>query len=219
MQIFIDTANIQQIKEASKLGIIDGVTTNPTLISKENIADKGAVYEHYKNILSVTEGNLSAEVIALDHEGMMKEAKALAKISDRIVVKIPCTLEGIKTVKALSEKGIKTNCTLTFSLQQCLVAMKAGATYVSPFIGRLEDIGDQGLELIADAVEMKFQYDFSTQIICTSVRNLHHIKECIRMGADIVTCTYDFLPKLIEHPLTEAGLDKFMNDYNAKFNQ
>lgn len=219
MKIFIDTANIEQIEQAFALGIIDGVTTNPSLISRENISDKSAIVAHYKKILEVSEGDLSAEVIATDHRGMMAEAEELSSISGRIVIKLPCTTEGIKTVKALSSKGIKTNCTLIFSLQQCLVAMKAGATYVSPFIGRLEDIGDNGIQLISETLAMKQAYGFSSEIICTSVRNLNHIKECIRAGADIVTCTYNFLPRLIEHPLTQAGLKSFLKDYRSRFGE
>lgn len=217
MKIFLDTANLEQIAQANEMGVIDGVTTNPTIISKENIESSEQIKDHYKSILKLGIVNLSAEVIATDHKGMMKEAKALANLSPNIVVKIPCTVEGIKTVKKLSLKGISTNCTLIFSLQQCLMAMKAGATYVSPFIGRLEDQGDIGINLIADAIAMKNNYGFNSQIICTSVRNLHHIKECIRLGADIITCTYDFLPKLINHPLTETGLDQFLSDYNKAF--
>ena len=209
MKIFLDTANIQEIKKGMEWGIIDGVTTNPTLVSKEN-----AVFEErIKEICETVKGPVSAEVTAMDTEGMVSQAQELVKISPYVVVKIPMTTEGIKAVKILSSKGINTNVTLIFSPLQAMLAAKAGATYVSPFIGRLDDIGHEGMELVTQISEIFFNYDFATQIIVASVRHPEHVLQAAMCGADISTIPFDVLKKLFNHPLTDIGISKFNEDW------
>jgi len=213
MKFFIDTANLNDIREANKLGILDGVTTNPSLMAKEGITGKENIMQHYKDICDIVSGDVSAEVIATDFEGMMKEAEELVKIAPNIVIKIPMIQEGIKAIKALSKKGIKTNCTLVFSVGQALLAAKAGATYVSPFIGRLDDISEDGLGLIADIRLVYDNYGYDTQILAASVRHTMHINECAKIGADVVTSPLKPILGLLKHPLTDIGLEKFLADY------
>lgn len=209
MKIFIDTASVKEIKEAVSLGIIDGVTTNPSLMAKEN---KPAV-DLLKEICALLSGPVSAEVISLDVEGMVKEARILAKVAKNIVIKIPLTKDGIKAVKILSAEGIKTNVTLCFSANQALLVAKAGADYVSPFIGRLDDISQVGMRLIQDIKTIFNNYSFKTQVIVASVRNPVHVMEAALLGADIATIPFSVIEQLIKHPLTEIGIQKFLEDY------
>jgi len=213
MKFFIDTANLEDIKEANELGILDGVTTNPSLMAKEGITGKKNILNHYKKICKIVNGDVSAEVISTDFKGMIKEAEELIKIAPNIVVKIPMIKDGIKAIRYLSEKNIKTNCTLVFSVGQALLAAKAGATYVSPFIGRLDDISQDGLELIADIREVYDNYYFETEILAASIRHTMHINECARIGADVVTSPLKPILGLLKHPLTDSGLEKFLSDY------
>jgi len=213
MKIFIDTANLQEIEEALSLGILDGVTTNPSLMAKEGIRGKDAIYHHYRNIASLVPGDVSAEVISTDFEGMIKEAYELAEIADNIVVKIPMIKDGLKAIHYLETHGIRTNCTLVFSPGQALLAAKAGATYVSPFIGRLDDISSEGMQLIADIRLIYNNYGFATQILAASIRHPMHIIESARIGADVVTAPLKPLLSLLKHPLTDIGLEKFLQDY------
>lgn len=210
MKFFIDTANIDEIKEANELGVISGVTTNPSLIAKEG----RDLTEAIKEITSIVNGPISAEVIALDAEGMVKEGEQLAKIHENIVVKIPMTEEGLKATRILSSKGIKTNVTLIFSATQALLASRAGATYVSPFVGRLDDIGENGLNLISDIVEIFTNNNITTEIIVASVRNPIHVLESAKLGADIATAPLKVIKAMIKHPLTDKGIESFMNDWN-----
>ena len=210
MKFFIDTANIEEIKEAAAIGILDGVTTNPTLVSKEGKDFRGLLDE----ILKIVDGPISAEVIALDYEGMMKEAQELASIHENIVVKIPLTKDGIKAVKSLSGLGIKTNVTLCFSASQAIMAAKAGATYISPFVGRLDDISAVGMDLIEQIVQIYDNYDFQTEIIVASIRNPLHIVEAAMIGADIATVPFKVIEQLFKHPLTDNGIEKFLSDWN-----
>lgn len=210
MRFFIDTANIDEIKEANELGVISGVTTNPSLIAKEG----RDLTEAIKEITSIVDGPISAEVIALDAEGMVKEGEQLAKIHENIVVKIPMTEEGLKATKILSSKGIKTNVTLIFSATQALLASRAGATYVSPFVGRLDDIGENGLNLISDIVEIFTNNNITTEIIVASVRNPIHVLESAKLGVDIATAPLKVIKAMIKHPLTDKGIESFMNDWN-----
>lgn len=210
MKIFIDTANINEIKEANSLGVISGVTTNPSLVAKEGKDLKGTI----KEIASIIEGPISAEVIALDSEGMIREGEKLANIHKNIVVKIPMTEEGLKATKVLSSKGIKTNVTLIFSATQALLASRAGATYVSPFVGRLDDIGQNGLNLINDIVTIFKNNNVNTEIIVASVRNPIHVIESAKMGANIATIPLKVIKDMIKHPLTDKGIKSFMNDWN-----
>ena len=209
MKIFIDTANIQEIREANAIGIIDGVTTNPTLVAREG-KDFGSLI---KEICSIVDGPISAEVIGLKCDEMLKEARSLSKIHKNIVIKIPLIPEGLKAVKLLSKEGIKTNVTLCFSATQALLAAKAGATYISPFIGRLDDIGHDGMGIIRDIKTIYSNYNFPTKIIVASVRHPLHVLEAAKIGADIVTVPYDTLMKLIKHPLTDIGIDRFLSDW------
>ena len=210
MKFFIDTANIDEIKEASKMGMVDGVTTNPSLISKE-----GRDFEEViKEICEIVDGPISAEVISLDAEGMVKEARHLAAIHDNIVVKIPMTVDGLKATRTLTGEGIKTNVTLVFSPLQALMAAKAGATYVSPFVGRLDDLAHEGLLLVEQIVEIYSNYGYDTQIIVASVRNPLHVLDAAMMGADIATIPFNVLGKLAAHPLTDKGLKSFLDDWN-----
>ena len=213
MKFFIDTANLDQIKEAQSLGILDGVTTNPSLMAKEGITGQDNIIAHYKAICEIVEGDVSAEVIATDFEGMISEGEALAALHPQIVVKIPMILEGIKAIKYFSDKGIKTNCTLVFSTGQALLAAKAGATYVSPFIGRLDDVSTDGLQLIEDIRNIYDNYAFKTEILAASVRHTMHVIDCAHIGAAVMTGPLSAIAGLAKHPLTDIGLAKFLADY------
>ena len=216
MKFFIDTANLDQIKEAKALGVLDGVTTNPSLMAKEGIStDKS--HEFYKEICEIVQGPVSAEVISTDYEGMIKEGEALAKLHEHIVVKVPMIKDGVKAIKYFTDKGIKTNCTLVFSAGQALLAAKAGATYVSPFIGRLDDISTDGLELISQIREIYDNYAYTTQILAASVRHTMHVINCAEIGADVMTGPLSSITGLLNHPLTDIGLEKFLADH-AKVN-
>lgn len=214
MKFFIDTANLDQIKEAQDLGVLDGVTTNPSLMAKEGIKGEENIKQHYVDICDIVDGDVSAEVIATDFDGMISEGEALAALHPQIVVKVPCTKEGIKAVKYLSEKGIRTNCTLIFSVGQALLAAKAGATYVSPFVGRLDDISTDGIELIRQIADMNNYYGFETQVLAASIRHTMHIIQCVEAGADVATCPLNAITGLLKHPLTDKGLEQFLADYN-----
>jgi transaldolase len=219
MQFFIDTANLDQIKEAQALGILDGVTTNPSLMAKEGIAGEENVMKHYKAICNIVEDKVSAEVIATDYEGMIAEGEKLAAIDPKIVVKIPMVKDGIKALKYFSKKGIRTNCTLIFSAGQALLAAKAGATYVSPFVGRLDDISSDGMILIEDIRLIFDNYQYETQILAASVRHPLHIIQCAKIGADVMTGPLSAILQLLKHPLTDSGLAQFLADHakaNAK---
>tara|TARA_B100000795_G_C22783822_1_gene433603 strand:+ start:608 stop:1264 length:657 start_codon:yes stop_codon:yes gene_type:complete len=213
MKLFLDTANYPQIKELSQTAIIDGVTTNPSLMAKEGIEGKENWIKHYTAICALAVGPVSAEVIALDYKGMLEEAYELASLHKNIVVKIPMTKNGIKVIYELATKGIKTNCTLIFTAAQALLAAKAGATYVSPFIGRLEDINEDGLGLIKSIRSIYDQFHFETQILAASIRNQNHIVRCAELGADVVTAPYSILVKMFDHPLTTKGLEQFLADH------
>lgn len=217
MKFFIDTANLDQIREAQSLGVLDGVTTNPSLMAKEGISGAEAVKAHYKAICDIVDGDVSAEVIATDFEGMVKEGEELAALDEKIVVKIPMIKEGLKALKYFSGKGIKTNCTLIFSAGQALMAAKAGATYVSPFIGRLDDISTDGMDLIENIRIIFDNYNFGTEILAASVRHPMHIIQCAQIGADVMTGPLSAMEALLKHPLTDIGLEKFLADH-AKAN-
>ncbi len=217
MKFFIDTANLAQIKEAQDLGVLDGVTTNPSLMAKEGISGDTNVIAHYKAICDIVDGDISAEVISTDFEGMVREGEALAALDEKIVVKIPMIKDGVKALKYFSDKGIKTNCTLIFSAGQALLAAKAGATYVSPFIGRLDDISTDGLGLIENIRVIYDNYGFETEILAASVRHPMHIIECAQIGADVMTGPLSAIEALLKHPLTDIGLAKFLADH-AKAN-
>ncbi len=212
MKFFIDTANIEQIKDANDMGMVDGVTTNPSLIAKED----GEFKDIIAQICQIVDGPVSAEVISLEYEGMVSEARELVKIADNIAVKIPMTVEGLKAVKTLSDEGIKTNVTLVFSALQALMAAKAGATYVSPFVGRLDDLAQEGMGLIEEIVQIFTNYDFDTQIIVASVRSQLHVLQSALMGADIATIPYGVLKKLAAHHMTDKGIESFLSDWNKK---
>jgi transaldolase len=214
MKFFIDTANLSQIKEAQDLGVLDGVTTNPSLMAKEGIEGQDNILKHYVDICNLVTGDVSAEVIATDFEGMVKEGEALADLHERIVVKIPMIKDGVKAIKYFTEKGIRTNCTLVFSAGQALLAAKAGATYVSPFIGRLDDVSTDGLRLIEDIRTIYDNYGYETQILAASVRHPMHIIECAMIGADVATCPLSAITALLKHPLTDSGLAQFLADAN-----
>lgn len=213
MKFFIDTANLAQIKEAQDLGVLDGVTTNPSLMAKEGITGKNNILKHYVDICSIVDGDVSAEVNAVDYDGMIKEGEELADLHEQIVVKLPMTQEGIKACKYFSDRGIKTNVTLVFSAGQALLAAKAGATYVSPFIGRLDDVSTDGLNLVAEIREIYDNYDYDTQILAASVRHTMHIVNCAKIGADVMTGPLSAILGLIKHPLTDTGLAQFIADY------
>ena len=218
MKFFIDTANLADIKEAQDLGVLDGVTTNPSLMAKEGITGQENILNHYKAICELVDGDVSAEVISTDFEGMVKEGEALAALNPQIVVKIPMTKDGVKACKYFSNKGIRTNVTLVFSAGQALLAAKAGATYVSPFIGRLDDISTDGLNLIEEIRLVYDNYLYETQILAASVRNTMHIVNCAKIGADVMTGPLSSILGLLKHPLTDSGLAQFLADY-AKGNQ
>jgi len=214
MKFFIDTANLNQIKEAQDLGVLDGVTTNPSLMAKEGITGKNNILNHYSKICKIVDGDVSAEVIATDFEKMIIEGEELALINPQIVVKLPMTNDGIKATKYFSNKGIKSNVTLVFSAGQALLAAKAGATYVSPFLGRLDDISTDGLNLISEIREIYDNYNFQTQILAASIRHIMHIIDCAKIGADVITSPLSSISGLLNHPLTDIGLEKFLSDYN-----
>lgn len=214
MKFFIDTANLSEIKEANALGILDGVTTNPSLMAKEGITGAQNILNHYKAICEIVDGPISAEVIATHYELMIQEGEELARLHSNIVVKVPMTIDGIKAIKYLSSKGIKTNCTLVFSAGQALLATKAGATYISPFLGRLDDISFDGLELIAQIRHIFDNYGFHTEILAASVRHPMHIIKCAEIGADVATCPLKAILALANHPLTDKGLEQFLADYS-----
>ena len=213
MKFFIDTANLAEIKEAYDLGVLDGVTTNPSLMAKEGIAGKEKIMAHYKAICSIVDNNVSAEVIATDFNGIIAEGKELAKIDDKIVVKVPMIKDGVKAIKKFSSEGIRTNCTLVFSAGQAILCAKAGASYVSPFIGRLDDIGQDGLELIAQIRHIYDNYGYGTEILAASVRHTMHLIKCAEIGADVATCPLNVIMDLLKHPLTASGLEKFLSDH------
>lgn len=212
MKFFIDTANIEQIKDANDMGMVDGVTTNPSLIAKED----GEFKQIIADICGIVKGPVSAEVISLEYDGMVEEARELAKIADNIAVKVPMTIEGLKAVKTLSDEGIKTNVTLVFSALQALMAAKAGATFVSPFVGRLDDLAQEGMGLVEEIAQIFTNYDFDTQIIVASVRNPLHVLDSALLGADIATIPYGVLKKLAAHHMTDKGIDAFLADWKKK---
>ena len=213
MKFFIDSANLDEIKEAYDLGVLDGVTTNPSLMAKEGISGSENITAHYKAICGIVDNNVSAEVIATDFENIVKEGKELAKIDDKIVVKVPMIKDGVKAIKYFTSEGIRTNCTLVFSPGQAILAAKAGASYLSPFIGRLDDISHDGLALIEQIVEIYDNYGFTTEILAASVRHTMHLVQCAEIGADVVTCPLKVITGLLNHPLTDIGLEKFLADH------
>ena len=214
MKFFIDTANLAQIREAYEMGVLDGVTTNPSLMAKEGIKGVENQYRHYIDICQLVQSDVSAEVIATTYDEMIAEGEALAALDPHIVVKVPCIADGIRAIKYFSSKGIRTNCTLVFSVGQALLAAKAGATYVSPFVGRLDDISEDGIALIAHIVKVYRTYTFSTQVLAASTRHTAHIIQCLDAGADVATCPLSAIKGLLNHPLTDAGLQKFLADYH-----
>ena len=213
MKFFIDTANLDQIKEAQELGVLDGVTTNPSLMAKEGITGKKNILDHYVKICDIVDGDVSAEVISTDYKGIVKEGEALSELHKQIVVKVPMIIDGVKAIRYFSDKSIKTNCTLIFSVGQALIAAKAGATYVSPFIGRLDDVSTDGLNLISEIVTVYDNYGFDTQILAASVRHTMHVIDCAKIGADVMTGPLSSIKSLVNHPLTDIGLKKFLDDY------
>jgi transaldolase len=213
MKFFIDTANLNEIREAYDLGVLDGVTTNPSLMAKEGIKGAENIRSHYKAICSIVDANVSAEVIATDLENMLKEGRELAKIDDKIVVKVPMIKDGVKAIKKFTSEGIRTNCTLVFSPGQAILAAKAGASYVSPFIGRLDDISQDGMDLIAQLRIIYDNFGFDTEILAASVRHTIHLIQCAEIGADVVTCPLNVIMALLKHPLTDSGLEKFLADH------
>ena len=213
MKFFVDTANLEQIKEAQELGVLDGVTTNPSLMAKEGVKGQKNILKHYIDICNIVDGDVSAEVLSTEYEGMITEGVELAALHEQIVVKVPATKAGIKAVKFLSAKNIRTNCTLVFSPGQALLAAKAGATYVSPFIGRLDDNSTDGIALIEQIVDMFNYYDFDTQVLAASIRHTMHIIQCVEVGADVATCPLSAIEGLLKHPLTDIGLAKFLADF------
>jgi len=213
MKFFIDTANLKEIKEAHDLGVLDGVTTNPSLMAKEGIGGAEKVKAHYKAICDIVDNNVSAEVIATDFDNIIKEGYQLAKLDDKIVVKVPMIKDGVKAIKKFASEGIRTNCTLVFSAGQALLAAKAGASYVSPFVGRLDDISQDGLELIDQIRLIYDNYGYETEILAASVRHTMHLLKCAELGADVVTCPLNVITSLLKHPLTDSGLAKFLEDH------
>lgn len=218
MQFFIDTANLGEIQEAYDLGVLDGVTTNPSLMAKEGISGTDNVKAHYKAICNIVDNNVSAEVIATDFDGIIKEGRELAKIDDKIVVKVPMIKDGVKAIKKFSSDGIRTNCTLVFSPGQAILAAKAGASYLSPFIGRLDDISQDGLDLIAQVRHIYDNYGYETEVLAASIRHTMHLIKCAEIGADVATCPLKVIMDLLKHPLTDSGLEKFLADHK-KANQ
>lgn len=219
MKFFIDTANLDQIREANELGILDGVTTNPSLMTKEGIRGDENIRKHYVDICHIVKGgDVSAEVLSTDYDSMIREGESLAKLHKQIVVKVPCTKDGIRAIKYLTDKGIRTNCTLVFSTGQAMLAAKAGASYVSPFVGRLDDIGDNGVALVEAIAEMFEFYDMDTEVLAASIRSSQHIIQCMEAGADVATCPLSTILGLLNHPLTDKGLEIFAKD-SAKMSQ
>ncbi len=213
MKFFLDTANLNQIKEAKDLGILDGVTTNPSLMAKEGIKGEDKIYEHYSKICEIVKSDVSAEVIATDYKGIIAEGKKLAAIHPAIVVKVPMIKEGVKAINYLSDQGIKTNCTLVFSAGQAILAAKARATYVSPFMGRIDDTNWDGLQLVSQIAQIYAVHQFETQVLAASIRSSLHIVKCAEVGAHVVTCPLDAILGLLKHPLTDIGLEKFLSDH------
>lgn len=213
MKFFIDTANLKEIKEAYDLGVLDGVTTNPSLMAKEGIKGEDNIRAHYKSICNIVDNNVSAEVIATEYEAMLREGRELAKIDDKIVVKVPMIRDGVKAIKKFASEGIRTNCTLVFSPGQAILAAKAGASYVSPFIGRLDDVSQEGIDLIAQIRVIYDNYGFGTEILAASIRHTIHIIKCAEIGADVATCPLKVITDLLNHPLTDIGLAKFLADH------
>lgn len=213
MKFFIDTANLEQIKEAQALGVLDGVTTNPSLMAKEGITGAGNILKHYVAICNIVEGDVSAEVIATDYEGMVQQGEELAALHPQIVVKLPMIADGVKACKYFSDKGIRTNVTLVFSAGQALLAAKAGATYMSPFLGRLDDISTDGLHLISEIRQIYDNYGFETQILAASIRHTMHVIDCAKIGSDVMTGPLSSITGLLKHPLTDSGLAQFLADY------
>ncbi len=213
MKFFIDTANLDQIKEAQELGVLDGVTTNPSLMAKEGITGVDNIMKHYKKICEIVDGDVSAEVISTDFDGMIKEGEALADLNEQIVVKVPMIKDGVKAMKYFTDHGIRTNCTLVFSAGQALLAAKAGASYVSPFLGRLDDISSDGLNLVDEIRLIYDNYGYETEILAASIRHPMHIIECAKIGADVVTSPLQSILALLNHPLTSIGLEKFLADH------
>lgn len=211
MKFFIDTASLKEIREAHDMGVLDGVTTNPSLCAKEGVKD---FESHIAEICRIVEGDVSAEVVSVDYQGMVDEGRRLARIADNVVIKVPLIADGIKAIKTFADEGIKTNCTLCFSSSQALVAAKAGATYISPFVGRLDDISTDGMQLIAEIVEIYGNYGFDTEILVASIRHPMHLVEAARMGADVATMPFGVISKLIKHPLTDIGLENFLADWD-----
>jgi transaldolase len=213
MKFFIDTANLNEIKEAYDLGVLDGVTTNPSLMAKEGIRGHDNIMKHYKAICDLVDDNVSAEVIATDFDTIIKEGEELAEIDNKIVVKVPMIKDGVKAIKYFSDHGIRTNCTLIFSAGQALMAAKAGANFVSPFIGRLDDVGTDGLELIGQIVNIFDNYGIETEVLAASVRHTMHLIQCAELGADVATCPLKVITGLLNHPLTDKGLEQFLSDH------
>jgi len=214
MKFFIDTANLDQIKEAQSLGILDGVTTNPSLMAKEGITGQKNIIDHYIKICDIVDGDVSAEVISVDYDGIVKEGEELASLHKQIVIKVPMIEEGVKAIRYFSDKGLKTNCTLIFSSGQALLAAKAGASYVSPFIGRLDDISTDGLDLISDIRDIYDNYAYETEILAASIRHTMHIIDCAKIGADVITSPLSAIKGLLKHPLTDIGLKNFLADWD-----
>lgn len=212
MKFFIDTADLDEIKEANDLGVLDGVTTNPSLCAKIGVADFEG---HIAKICNLVDGDVSAEVVSTEYDEIVSEARHLAEIADNVVVKVPLIKEGIKAIKTLSDEGIRINCTLCFSATQALIAAKAGATYISPFIGRLDDISDDGMQLIEDVVTVYDNYGFETEVLAASIRHPMHVLESARLGADVATMPLNVIDQLLHHPLTDRGLERFLDDWNA----
>lgn len=215
MKFFIDTAKLDEIEKAASYGVLDGVTTNPSLMAKVGVKGRAGILKHYKAICGLVDNNVSAEVISTNYDGIIKEAHELAKIDDKIVVKVPMIPDGVKAIKTLSKEGIRTNCTLVFSAGQALLAAKAGASYVSPFIGRLDDISTDGMQLIRDLVEIYGNYDFQTEVLVASIRHPLHLIESAKLGADVATIPFSVIEQLFKHPLTDSGLKKFLADHEA----
>ncbi|MDZ4840275.1 MAG: fructose-6-phosphate aldolase [Bacteroidota bacterium] len=213
MLFFADTANLKDIKEIAQLGVLDGVTTNPSLMAKEGIKGNDAVLQHYRDIAALTEGDISAEVISVDYDGMVKEGRILAELADNIVVKIPMIKEGMRAISTLADEGIRTNCTLIFTPGQALMAAKAGASYVSPFMGRLDDLAQEGIDLIAKITHILDNYDYECMVLAASIRSTLHITQCAEIGAHVVTCPPSIILQLLNHPLTDLGLAKFLDDH------
>jgi len=212
MKFFIDTANLEQIKEAQALGVLDGVTTNPSLMAKEGIKGDAAIKAHYQQICEIVDGDVSAEVFGTEYDDMIRQGEELAALNPQITIKLPCTKDGIRAVKYFSEKGVKTNCTLVFTVGQALLAAKAGATYVSPFVGRLDDISSNGVALIKEIVDIFNYYGYQTQVLAASIRHTQHIIDCMKAGADVATCPLKAILGLLNHPLTEKGVEIFVAD-------